>query len=94
MTVQIIENVLKLSNKLGLALRTYGLPLVEPHIDLELHDFYFTGDDYRYQFETEAKQRFIDVLRDRFNAGVTYKGRVLKWDTVIELKAIELAVFL
>jgi hypothetical protein len=34
MTVQIIENILKLSNKLGLALRIYGLPqVVEPHID-------------------------------------------------------------
>jgi CRISPR-associated protein Cas1 len=27
---------------------------------LELSDFYFTGDDYRYRFETQAKQRFID----------------------------------
>jgi hypothetical protein len=52
------------------------------------------GDDYRYRFEAEAKQRFIDVLRDRFNAGVTYKGRVLKWDTVIEQKANEVSRFL
>jgi CRISPR-associated protein Cas1 len=61
---------------------------------LELHDFYFTGDDYRYKFEAEAKQCFIDVIRARFNAGVTYKGRVLKWDTVIEQKANELGRFL
>ena len=61
---------------------------------LELRDFYFTGDDYRYRFEAEAKQRFIEVLRERFNAGVTYKGRVLKWDTVIEEKATELGRFL
>lgn len=48
---------------------------------LSLHDFYFTGDDYRFRFEAEAKQRFIDVLRERFNAGLANRGRVLKWDT-------------
>jgi len=57
---------------------------------LDLPDFYFTGDDYRYRFEPEAKQRFLDLLRERFNARVEYNGRVLKWDTVIEQKAIEL----
>ena len=61
---------------------------------LELHDFYFTGDDYRYRFEPEAKQRFIEVLRERFNSGVKYKGRILKWDTVIEQKTNELGRFL
>ena len=59
---------------------------------LELHDFYFT-DDYRYRFEPDAK-RFIEVLRERFNSGVNYRGRVLKWDTVIEQKANELGRFL
>jgi CRISPR-associated protein Cas1 len=61
---------------------------------LNLHDFYFTGDDYRYRFEAEAKQRFIGLLRDRFNVGVTYKDQVLKWDTVIEQKTNELGRFL
>lgn len=61
---------------------------------LELQDFYFTGDDYRYRFEPDAKRRFIEVLRKRFNSGVRYKGRVLKWDTVIEQKASELGRFL
>jgi CRISPR-associated protein Cas1 len=61
---------------------------------LDLHDFYFTGDDYRYRFEAGAKQRFIDALRDRFNAGVTYKGQMLKWDTVIEQKSGELGRYL
>jgi CRISPR-associated protein Cas1 len=56
---------------------------------LDLTDFYFTGDDYRYRFETE-KQRFIDLIRERFNSGVSYKGRVLRWDTIIEQKATEL----
>ncbi len=61
---------------------------------LKLSDFYFTGDDYRYRFEAEAKQRFIDLLRNRFNSGILYEGRVLKWDTVIEQKATELSRFL
>jgi CRISPR-associated protein Cas1 len=61
---------------------------------LDLPDFYFTGDDYRYRFDPEAKQRFLDLLRERFNCGISYRGRVLKWDTVIELKANELGRFL
>jgi len=53
-----------------------------------------TGDDYRYRFDPEAKQRFLDPLRERFNSGVRCKGRILKWDTVIEQKANELGRFL
>jgi CRISPR-associated protein Cas1 len=61
---------------------------------LDLPDFYFTGDDYRYRFEAEAKQRFLDLLRERFNSGVKYKGHSFKWDTVIEHKTMELGRFL
>ena len=61
---------------------------------LDLPDFYFTGDDYRYRFEPEAKERFLDLLRERFNSGVRYKGRALKWDTVIEQKTVELGRYL
>jgi hypothetical protein len=61
---------------------------------LELHDFYFTGDDYRYRFEVDAKRQFIEVLRERLNSGINYKGRILKWDTVIEQKTNELGQFL
>jgi CRISPR-associated protein Cas1 len=60
---------------------------------LRLSDFYFTGDDYRYRFEPEARQRFIDLTRERFNSGAYYRGRVLKWDTVIEQKTSELDGF-
>ena len=60
----------------------------------DVPDFYFTGDDYRYRFEPEAKERFIDLIRERFNSGVKYKGRVLKWYTIIEQKASELGGFL
>jgi CRISPR-associated protein Cas1 len=58
---------------------------------LDLPDFYFTGDDYRYRFEAEPKRRFLGLLRERFNTVAKYKGRGLKWDTVIEKKTIELA---
>jgi hypothetical protein len=61
---------------------------------LDLPDFFFTGDEYRYRFETEAKQRFLDLLRERFNSAVRYKGRALKWDTVIEWKTVELGHYL
>lgn len=61
---------------------------------LDLCDFYFTGDDYRYRFEPNARQRFIDLIRERFNTGVPYKGRVLKWDTIIEQKTGALGGYL
>jgi CRISPR-associated protein Cas1 len=61
---------------------------------LDLPDFYFTGDDYRYRFESEAKRRFLDLLRERFNVGVRYNARMLKWDTVIEQKVMELGRYL
>jgi hypothetical protein len=61
---------------------------------LDLPDFYFTGDDYRYRFEPEAKQRFLGLLRERFNAGARCGNRLLKWDTIIEQKAVELGRYL
>ena len=61
---------------------------------LDLKDFYFTGDDYRYRIEVEAKRRFLELLKDRFNSGVKYKGKSWKWDTVILNKTQELARYL
>ncbi len=61
---------------------------------LDLLDFYFTGDDYRYRLEADAKHRFIGILREKFNSGVRYNGRVLKWDTIIEQKAADLGRYL
>jgi len=61
---------------------------------LDLPDFYFTGDDYRYRFQTEPKRRFLNLLRERFNAGVRYKSRLVRWDTVIEHKTVELGRYL
>ena len=61
---------------------------------LNVTDFAFTRDDYLYRIELEARQRFLHLLRERFNSGINYKGKVLKWDTVIEEKTNELARFL
>jgi len=61
---------------------------------LDMKDFYFMGDDYRYHIEIEAKRRFLELLKNRFNSGVGYKGKTWKWDTVILNKTQELARFL
>ena len=61
---------------------------------LDLKDFYFMGDDYRYHIDTEAKRRFLGLLKDRFNTGVEYKGKPWKWDTIIVNKTQDLARFL
>jgi hypothetical protein len=58
---------------------------------LDLKDFYFTGDDYSYKIETEGKRRFLQLLKERFNSGVKYKGKMWNWDTVILTKTQELA---
>jgi CRISPR-associated protein Cas1 len=57
-------------------------------------DFVYTRNDYLFRIEWEGKMRLLDHLRKTFNSGVSYKGRVLKWDTVIEQKALELSRFL
>lgn len=55
----------------------------------QLYFFYFLGDDYRYRIEDEAKRRFLELLKERFNSGVRYRGKTLKWDSVIQVKASE-----
>jgi hypothetical protein len=61
---------------------------------LDLKNFYFTGDDYRYRIEIEAKRRFLGLLKDRFNSGVKYRDKTWKWDIVILTKTQELGRFL
>jgi CRISPR-associated protein Cas1 len=56
--------------------------------------FRFTEHDYRLCFEPSAKGRFLSALRDRFNSGVKYKGKRMKWDTLIQTKAAELGRYL
>jgi CRISPR-associated protein Cas1 len=61
---------------------------------LDMKDFYFMGDDYRYHFDVEAKRRLLYFLKDRFNSGVLYKGKTWQWNTVILNKVQELGRFL
>jgi CRISPR-associated protein Cas1 len=61
---------------------------------VDLKDFYFTGDDYSYKIEIEAKRRFLQLLKERFNSGVKYKGKTCRWDTVVLSKTQELERFL
>lgn len=61
---------------------------------LTLNDFAYERDDYLYRILWDGRMRFLDILKETFNAGVSYNGRTLKWDTVIEQKALELSRFL
>jgi CRISPR-associated protein Cas1 len=61
---------------------------------LDLDTFHFKFDDYRFRFNPDSKVQFIELLKGRFNAGVTYRERRMKWDTVIEQKTNELGRFL
>ena len=49
---------------------------------------------YRYRIETEAKRRFLDLLKERFNSPVQYRGKMWQWDTIIFNKVQELSRFL
>jgi len=48
-------------------------------------------DNYVLRLKTEAVRKLIDTLRIKFNSSVQYKGRFCSWDTLIRLKAQELA---
>ena len=61
---------------------------------LNSESFYFVESDYRYMFELEAKGRFLELLRNAFNSRISYHGKMLRWDTVIQEKAVELGRFL
>ena len=53
-------------------------------------DFY-RMDNYVLRLRPEAVRKFIDVLRIKFNSPVRHAGKLYGWDTVIRLKAQELA---
>jgi len=53
-------------------------------------DFY-RMDNYVLRLKSEAVRKLIDALRIRFNSPVRYTGRFYSWDTLIRLKAQELA---
>jgi CRISPR-associated protein Cas1 len=53
-------------------------------------DFY-RMDNYVLRLTPEAARRLIDALRIKFNSPVQYKGKFYSWDTLIRLRAQELA---
>lgn len=53
-------------------------------------DFY-RMDNYVLRLKPEAARRLIDALRIKFNSPVRHAGKLYSWDTVIRLKAQELA---
>ena len=58
---------------------------------LDLPDFYFTGDDYRYRFGPEAKQRFLDLLRERFNSASGTRGMLSSGIRLSNIRRLSLA---
>jgi CRISPR-associated protein Cas1 len=56
----------------------------------EKKDFY-RMDNYVLRLRPEAARKLIEALRIKFNSPVKYKGRLFAWDTIIRLKAGELA---
>jgi CRISPR-associated protein Cas1 len=62
---------------------------------LESDDFgrtdFYRMDNYVLRLGPEAARKLIDALRMKFNSPVRYKGRYYSWDTLIRLKAQELA---
>jgi CRISPR-associated protein Cas1 len=61
---------------------------------LDTGSFYFAEQDYSYHFELEAKGQFLDALREQFRSRVQYRGKPMRWDTVIREKAVGLSRFL
>ena len=48
-------------------------------------------DNYVLRLRPEAVRKFMDALRIKFNSPVQYKGKFYSWDTLIRLRAQELA---
>jgi len=53
-------------------------------------DFY-RMDNYVLRLRPEAVRKLVDALRIKFNSPVRYGGRFYSWDTLVRLKAQELA---
>jgi len=56
-------------------------------------DFY-RMDNYVLRLKPEAVRKLIDALRMKFNSSARYNGRFYTWDTLIRLKAQELANYI
>lgn len=56
-------------------------------------DFY-RMDNYVLRLKTEAARKLIDALRIKFNSPVRHAGKLYSWDTLIRMKAQELANYI
>lgn len=56
-------------------------------------DFY-RMDNYVLRLRPDAVRKLIDALRIKFNSTVHYAGKLYSWDTMIRLKAQELASYI
>jgi CRISPR-associated protein Cas1 len=61
---------------------------------LDWSSFFFTADDLKMRFTLEAKEKFIGLLRERFNVGTVYRNQRMRWETVIAEKCSEFTRFL
>jgi len=48
-------------------------------------------DNYVLRLRPETVRKLADALRIRFNSPVRYKGKFYRWDTILRVKAQELA---
>jgi hypothetical protein len=51
-------------------------------------------DNYFLRLRPEAARKLLDALRIRLNSPVRHRGKLHSWDTVIRLKAQELANYI
>jgi len=58
------------------------------------HDFAYERNSFLFRIEPEARTRLRNRLLEAFNSGTSYHGKIWKWDSIIELKALELARYL
>jgi CRISPR-associated protein Cas1 len=57
-------------------------------------DFYYSGPHYELRIDRLLLDRYMDLLRERFNSGVVYDNKRLMWDTLILRKCQEFARYL
>jgi CRISPR-associated protein Cas1 len=55
---------------------------------------FFRMDNYVMRLTPDAVKRFLELLRTSFNSTLIHEGRNYQWDTIIQLKAQELANYI
>jgi CRISPR-associated protein Cas1 len=55
---------------------------------------FYRMDNYVLRLRPETTRKFINVLRARFNSPVRHAGKFYSWDTLIRLKAQQLATYI